>query len=136
MQFHRPIFQLLPIPPYSDTNEQQPLVLRSLPDLVYFDAIHNPHHVFCLQSSRSPTTPEKLDFTPITYQQLGCAIESCCAWLLQTISCAHPAVLTDKFVVRKAPPVALFLESDVGLFIYIMALLTLNIPVRPPFSHR
>lgn len=132
--FQRPAFQLLPIPSDPLTDLQQPL-LRSLPDLVYFNAISNPHHVFCLQTSRSRAEPAKLHSTPITYHQLGCAVESCCSWLLQEISCAHPAVLTDDFAVRKAPPIALFLESDVGLFIYMIAVLTLNIPVRSHFSH-
>ena len=136
LHFQRPPFQLLPIPPDPGAHSQPPLVLRSLPDLVSFNAIKNAHHIFCLQSSRSHSTAEKFQFTPITYQQLGYAVGSCCEWLLQKIPCAHPAVLTDDFSVRKAPPVALFLESDVGLFIYMIALLTLNIPVTSHFSHR
>ena len=128
--FQRPSFSLLPIPP-DPTTEWEPLTtLRTLPDLVHFNALHNPRHVFCLQSRQSQSTPGGFDFTSITYSQLGCAVESCCSWLLQNIPAAHAARLKDGDIVQKAPPIALFLESDVGLFIYIIALLTLNIPVR------
>lgn len=128
--FQRPAFQLLPIPSETDLTLRDPLPLRSLPDLVLFDAIHNPHHVFCLQSSQAPGTHGQIDFIPITYHQLAVAVEHCCSWLLKTIPNAHAAELTSEHIVQKASPVALFLESDVGLFIHIIALLTLNIPVR------
>ena len=127
--FKRPVFQLLPIPPDSDSESQRSL-LRSLPDLVHFNAIHNPRHLFCLQGSNSRNAPDKDDFIPMTYSQLGFAVENCCIWILQVIHNAHPATLKDGVSVQKAPPIALFLESDVGLFIYMIALLTLNIPVR------
>ena len=134
-RFQRPNFSLLPIPPDS-TTEWEPLnTLRTLPDLVHFNALHNPQHVFCLQSRQSPSTPGNFDFTSITFRQLGCAVESCCSWLLQNVPEAHAARLQDGDIVQKAPPIALFLESDVGLFIYIVALLTLNIPVRLSLSH-
>lgn len=128
--FQRPAFRLLPIPSHTDPTCQKPLPLRSLPDLVLYDAIHNPHHVFCFQSRQAPGPHGQLHSTPITYHQLAVAVENCCAWLLKTIPDAHSAELDAEHVVRKASPVALFLESDVGLFIYITALLTLNIPVR------
>ncbi|KAL8748078.1 MAG: hypothetical protein Q9190_000106 [Brigantiaea leucoxantha] len=126
--FQRPAFRLLPVPPDGATETRQASILRSLPDLVYFNAVHNPDHVFCLQSSQSQTLPEKLEFAPITFRQLACAVDSCCSWLLRNISNARPAVLIDGNAVDKAPPIALFLESDGGLFVYLIALLTLNIP--------
>ena len=142
LHFHRPSFQLLPIPPdfhfHPDPDldaQSPPPLLRSLPDLVHFNAINNPNHVFCLQSSQSRATststpsPVRIDFTPITYHQLALAVENCCSWLLQHIAGAHPAILRNDSTVQKAPPVALFMESDVGLFIYMIALLALNIPV-------
>ena len=129
--FQRPPFQLLPIPSdHPGSASREPIPLRSLPDLVYFDAIHNPHHVFCLQSSQAAGTTDGIGFTSITYHQLATAVELCCSWLLKTIPSAHAAELKGGRVVKKASPVALFLESDVGLFIHIIALLTLNIPVR------
>lgn len=132
-RFQRPPFQLLPIPSDTDSASQGPLSLRSLPELVHYNAIHNPNHVFCLQSSQPSGTPEQIHFIPITYHQLASAVEDCSSWLLNTIPDAHAAELKagpGGPTVKKALPIALFLESDVGLFIYIIALLTLNIPVR------
>ena len=134
-QFQRPTFSLLPIPSDSSTQWEPLSTLRTLPDLVHFNALHNPHLVFCLQSRQSQCTPGDVEFTTITFRQLGCAVESCCSWILQNIQAAHAARLGDGDIVQKAPPIALFLESDVGLFIHIVALLTLNIPVRSPLCH-
>lgn len=125
--FRRPPFQLLPIPSDADANSRDPSPNRSLPDLVLFDALHNPHHLFCLQTSQASG---QIGFIPITYHQLAVAVENCCSWLLQTIPDAHAAKFDGEHHVQKASPVALFLESDVNLFIYIIALLSLNIPVR------
>ncbi|KAL8994550.1 MAG: hypothetical protein Q9169_005514 [Polycauliona sp. 2 TL-2023] len=119
--FLRPFFQLLPIP--SDA-ELSPI--RSLPELVLFNALHNPRHAFCHQSSQAAAG--QIDSVPITFHQLAVAVENCCSWLLETIPNAHPAKLNGDHHVRKAASVALFLESDVGLFIHVLALLTLNIP--------
>ena len=118
---------MLPIPPDAGVNSQDPSLIRSLPDLVLFDALHNPHHLFCLQTSQAS---EHIDFVSITYHQLAVAVENCCSWLLETIPDAYAAKLDGEHHVQKASPVALFLESDVNLFIHITALLALNIPVR------
>ncbi|KAI4236743.1 MAG: hypothetical protein LQ349_002368 [Xanthoria aureola] len=123
--FRRPSFQLLPIPSDADVNSRDPSLIRSLPDLVLFDALHNPHHLFCLQTSQASG---KIGLIPITYHQLAVAVENCCLWLLKTIPDAHAAKFDGGDHVQKASPVALFLESDVNLFIYITALLALNIP--------
>ncbi|KAL8728551.1 MAG: hypothetical protein Q9181_005308 [Wetmoreana brouardii] len=131
LRFQRPNFQLLPIPsdPAEDSESGQLQTLRSLPDLVHYNAVHNPNHIFCLQATRSPKYPDKMDFTDITFFQLACAVENCCSWILRNLPGAYGAKLKDGLIVQKAPSIALFLESDVGLFIYILALLTLNIPV-------
>ena len=47
------------------------------------------------------------------------------------VSDMHLAEACSDGAVRKSPPVALFMESDVGLFVHIAALLALNVPVRP-----
>ncbi|KAL8886462.1 MAG: hypothetical protein Q9215_005836 [Flavoplaca cf. flavocitrina] len=124
--FRRPSFQLLPIPSEADLNSRDPSPIRSLPDLVLFDALHNPHHLFCLQTGQASG---QLGFVPITYHQLAVAVDNCCSWLLQNIPETHVAKFDGEHHVQKASPVALFLESDVNLFIFITTLLTLNIPV-------
>lgn len=123
--FQRPSFQLLPTP-----GSKADLLhdIRSLPDLVHFNAVHNPDHVFCLQS-KQPHDATQCDFTRITFRQLAQAVEHCCVWILANINGARPPVVGHDRIIDKAPPIALFLESDVGLFIYLTALLSLNIPV-------
>ena len=129
--FQRPSFQLIPNP------NSKPDVLhdiRSLPDLVHFNALRNPYHVFCLQSKHSPDAT-RFEFATITFQQLGQAVEQCCHWILANIKGAHTPVHGDGDVINKSSPVALFLEGDVNLFIYMTALLSLNIPVSDHVVH-
>jgi acyl-CoA synthetase (AMP-forming)/AMP-acid ligase II len=100
--------------------------IRSLPDLIRFNAIHNPHHVFCIQSNAD------LESTSITFLELAHAVERCCDWILTNVHGTSPAEQSADGSLEKSRPIALFMESDVCLFIYLAALLTLNIPVRYP----
>ena len=105
--------------------------IRSLPDLIHFNAIHNPHMLFCIQLKQStkPGLEKEVEDVRVTFSELATALEHCCVWILSTVKGIHPAHLTHDDSVRKSPPVALFLESGVTLFVYMMALLTLNVPV-------
>ena len=102
--------------------------IQCLPDLVRFNAVYNPDHLFGIQSNQvSPDSP--LQFTRVTFLQLAHAVERCCDWILAHVPEASPAKLDRYGSISKSRPVALFMESDLGLFIYLTALLTLNIPV-------
>lgn len=104
-------------------------------DLIHFNAVNNPDHVFCLQSRQvSNDYASKFEITHITYSQLAEAVDRCCDWILSNAPGALEARLGQDGSVYKSAPVALFMESDVGLFIYLVALLTLNIPVLLPWS--
>jgi hypothetical protein len=59
----------------------------------------------------------------ITMKEMKLAIIGCIAWIRTTIAKVTPT---------NTGPIALYLESDVGLFIYFAALLEMNIPVRNP----
>lgn len=134
-QFQRPFFNLTP---NEDESASASAVddlssICSLPDLIHFNALHNPDHVFCLQTKESrDASASAFDFTTITFFDLAHAVENCCNWILCNVRDVHPAELGEDGSIRKSSPVALFTESDVGLFIYLAALLTLNIPVRLP----
>ena len=111
--------------------------IRSIPDLVHFNAVNNPDHVFCLQSRQvSKDATLGFEFTPITYSQLAQAVGRCCDWILSNVPGIFEARIDQDGTVRKSAPVALFMESDAGLFIYLVALLTLNIPVLWRWSRR
>lgn len=129
--YQRPTFSLLPN--NKDHDKEQ---INCIPDLVLFNAIKNPHHVFCLQSSESSDSfPSQLDFTSITYSQLAQAVDNCCEWILSNAPGAFEARVASNGSVSKSVPVALFMESDIGLFIYLVALLTLNVPVCCLLQH-
>ena len=122
--YRRPSFSLLP-----NNKDQGKDRINCLLDLVVFNAVNNPQHTFCLQSTECSDTSQ-LDFAPITYFQFAHAVDGCCEWVLSNIPGAFKARVAWDGSVSKSAPVALFMESDVGLFIYLVALLALNIPVR------
>ena len=122
--FERPKFKL-----FLEPNEAEAESIRSLPDLVQFNALRNPHGAFCAQIKQSKNPEKDFEVAEVSFLELAQAVERCCQWILSNIDGARPAVLTKSGSVQKGPPVALFLESDLTLFIYLVALLTLNIPV-------
>ena len=105
--------------------------IRCLADLIVYNALHNPDHLFCLQTNQSSEgSRAHFDSTAVTFSELAQAIERCCAWILTNVPGIHAAEVDEIGSIRKSRALALFMESDVCLFIYLMASLTLNIPVR------
>ncbi|KAL4890076.1 hypothetical protein BDV59DRAFT_99330 [Aspergillus ambiguus] len=115
-EFIRPLLQV------SRTPVTDPSAIHSLPDLIDFDAEHNPNHEFALQEIRQGG--KHLSLTPVTFSELKNA----------AITCAHlirkrlPSEADGEYQYGARPPVAIFLESDVNLFVHLAALLYLNIP--------
>lgn len=106
--FKRPIFSPRPL-----GHRLEPDVagsdISSLPDLVRFNARKNPNHIFAKASK-------------ITFSQLEELIRRCAGWLRSTVTSARQNGDSDT-------PVALYLESDIGLFIHLVALLSIDVPV-------
>ncbi|KAL9599306.1 MAG: hypothetical protein Q9219_003933 [cf. Caloplaca sp. 3 TL-2023] len=96
--------------------------IRSLPDLIQFNAENNPDHVFCVQEERSKGRPAGL--VQITFSQLRDIVAQC----IERIS-SHLVGLNSPEADTNATPIGLFLESDVTLFVHISALLWMKIPV-------
>ncbi|GKT46887.1 adenylate-forming reductase Nps11 [Colletotrichum spaethianum] len=92
---------------------------HSLPELIDFNAVHNPSHPFCIQAK--PTEP----FDTITHAEFKVAVSRCMAWLKDNIPIR--GVAGNKSSTKMAP-VALFMESDVGLVIYEFALISMGVP--------
>ncbi|KAI1773560.1 hypothetical protein F4818DRAFT_452989 [Hypoxylon cercidicola] len=121
--FKRPVFSPTPSKtPLSESN------IASLPDLVRFNARENPHHVFALQSEINHDAPtgrggNTYKVSQITFEQLEILIRRCVGWMRNTV-----ASLGDNGDDRRSP-VALYLESDIGLFIYLVALLSIDVPI-------
>ena len=126
-QFQRASFDIL-----LDQQSKSPSSICSLPGIIQHNALHNPDHTFCIQCKQSVSGGASgLDFISVTLLELKHAVDRCCQWLVENISDIHPAEVCSDGTIRKSRPVALFMESDVGLFIHIAALLTLKVPVRP-----
>ncbi|KAI1275969.1 hypothetical protein F5Y07DRAFT_399743 [Xylaria sp. FL0933] len=102
--------------------------ISSLPDLIRFNAENNPNHIFCLQtknSTQNKTSPgHGYSATSITFGALQKAVTSCAHWITQNV-----LLLTAEDRKSANTPIALYFESDVGLFLHLAAVLTLNVPV-------
>ena len=122
--FERPTFKLFLNQSAAETES-----IRSLPDLILFNSIRNPQAIFCAQIKQSKTPENDFEIVKVTFLELAYAVERCCQWILSNIDGVYPAKVFEDVGIQKSPPLALFLESDLTLFIYIAALLTLNIPV-------
>ncbi|KAF5377825.1 hypothetical protein D9615_006785 [Tricholomella constricta] len=101
-------------------DEDQTSGVKSLPELVEFDASHNPDHIFGVQSrTGNDASPYE-----ITFSQLQSAVEYASAWLV-TSGCTPGRTRRDE----KVAPVGILLGSDIGIFIYMVALLRIGTPV-------
>ena len=129
--FQRACFNLL-----LDKTDSTPDSICCLPDLIHFNAVHNSHQSFCIQSTQSANSTQKPGRINVTFLEFSQAVERCCAWILSNIRGTYPAKLAKNGSIQKSQPVALYLESDLSLFIYLAALLTLNVPVRFCFVDR
>ncbi|KAI0322050.1 hypothetical protein OF83DRAFT_1096462 [Amylostereum chailletii] len=98
-----------------------PNVIRSLPELIEFNAQHNSEHVFGAQM-RSGNGPSQ--WLRMTFSDLQTAAERASAWLMQC-GATRERLSRDKSV----PPVAIFLGSDITIFLYMAALLRIGTPV-------
>lgn len=119
--FKRPVFS--PRPSKDALLESD---ISSLPDLVRFNARENPHHVFALQAEINHGGPNETseniyNVSQITFEQLEILIRRCVSWIRNTATTLGSN--------GERNPVALYLESDIGLFIYLVALLSIDVPV-------
>ena len=129
--FRRPIFNLV-----SDETEPTSSSIRSLPDLILYNATHNPKGVFSAQARKPSKQVKELEIVDVSFLGLALSVERCCDWILGNINGAHEARIDSNGSVQKCKPVALLLESDLTLFVYLAALLTLNIPVSATFLYQ
>jgi hypothetical protein len=99
--------------------------MHSLPELVDFNAVNNASHPFCIQAASSGA----LD--TITHGEFKVAVSRCAAWLKENLP-IRPAA--GEKALTKMAPVALFMQSDIGLVIHEFALMSIGVPVSLPFQ--
>lgn len=105
--------------------ERKENYIHSLPELVDFNAVHNPDHLLCIQArSNAP-------WVKVTNAQFKVAIDQCAQWITDNVKL--PEIKTKNGLTER-PPVALLMESDFGLLVHQFALVSMGIPVRgtPP----
>ena len=119
--FSRPSIELSSLPRFSGKDG-----IRSLPDLIDFNAKSNPDHLFALQEEREGGA--HTGFAEISFAKLQQLVKQATIWLEKTG--LGPGQDTRSRPDSKNKAVALFLESDLTLFIYLCALLSTEIPVR------
>ena len=97
--------------------------IRTLPALVDFHGEINSQHLFCFQVERDNR------FVPVSYERLQHAIVRCQAWLREQAIGLHPPIVDTDGHVKQCAPVAILMESHVGLAIYVLACMCQGIPV-------
>ena len=105
--------------------------INTLPELIEFAAKHNPEHTFGLQARANGAgcwatwgSGNSSSFCKITFSQLQRVIERASAWLVNSGATTGRTRRIDK-----VSPVAIFLNSDVTIFMYMAALLRIGSPV-------
>ncbi|KAH8807195.1 putative NRPS-like enzyme [Xylogone sp. PMI_703] len=100
--------------------------VRTLPELIEFNSRHNANHLFCIQALKH--AGNTYDLVRVSYDDLKQAILHCSKWLVSHITEIElPRSEGEKIV--KGRPVALFVESDLNIVLYLFALLHLGVPV-------
>lgn len=116
-------FRRPPIDLYPAEGKEADLI-RSLPELIEFNSNANPDHLFCIQALKGAESIR------ISNRQLRNAVASCGRWLQDNVAALQlPAPPAGDQKVQKGGPVALLMDSDVGLFFHQMALIGLGVPV-------
>jgi acyl-CoA synthetase (AMP-forming)/AMP-acid ligase II len=103
--------------------------VRTLPELVEFHVKHNPQHRFCIQSEKPLVDKGPYRLTTLSYARLQQAILRCQAWLSDNAPNVHPSFLDEHGMVKRCAPVAVLMESHVGLAIFILTLMGMGVPV-------
>lgn len=114
-----------------DHSRDDPSNIQSLPDLIRFNAQHNPDHCFCKQAEAYRAdaafndwgTEQLFNIREISMKVLNQLLQACIVSLGRILALPQPAAAGH------AVPVALCMESNIGLFIHLAALLDLEIPV-------
>ncbi|KAI1373464.1 hypothetical protein F4677DRAFT_462219 [Hypoxylon crocopeplum] len=97
--------------------------VRSLPELIRFNATHNGTCTFSYHLNQNDGPPIETSF-----QGLYNAVENCISEIFNLLPGTQSARVEEGKLIT-AEPVAIFLESGLNLFVHIAALLWVGIPV-------
>ena len=103
--------------------------IKSILELVEFNAQENPHQVFAIQAvkSKSATAPR---LRRVSYLDLLVAIARYSKWLLSSINeLAESDAQTGQGGSRKGP-IGLIMGNEISLWIHMLSLISLDVPVQ------
>ncbi|PWY93213.1 acetyl-CoA synthetase-like protein [Aspergillus sclerotioniger CBS 115572] len=113
MDFVRPVFNV------SRVASTDPAAIHTLTDLIDFNAQSNPHHVFAMQEVCQ--NGKHIELVSVTFQKLKQAAMSWAHRIQGSLPCLSSST--------SRRPVALFLESDINLFIHLAGSMLMHSPV-------
>ncbi|MCJ1251516.1 hypothetical protein MMC30_008751, partial [Trapelia coarctata] len=102
--------------------------VRTVPELIDYNVKHNRNHAFCVQS-RKQEGPVPYGFRTISNLELKHAILKCSNWLLTAIAELELPFEGDDGTTFKGLPVALLVDSDFGLLLHLLSMMSLGVPV-------
>jgi acyl-CoA synthetase (AMP-forming)/AMP-acid ligase II len=102
--------------------------IKTVNELVEFHAKVNPTHRFCIQAQKSGPESE-VSFLDVTYASLKRGILSCQIWLREKVNELQPPRVDSTGRVTKGAPIAIFMDSNTSLILYVFALMGLGVPV-------
>lgn len=111
-----------------EASESQKNGIRTVPELLEFNAKTNPHHLFCVQARKHANASDSA-FLNVTHAQLAQAVLRCSAWLTENVAELCLPYKNDVGQAVRGSPVALFVNSNVGLLIHKIGLMCLGVPV-------
>lgn len=120
------------LPLFTTTTPPHPTAaIRSVVELIDFNAENNPSHLFCLQIELH-NNDGKPALLRITYKIFQHMIKQCQNWIEDHIPEARQAIAKGNHpgsCVKKSA-IAILVDSDLGLLVHLFALMGLGIPVR------
>ncbi|KAH6623072.1 hypothetical protein F5144DRAFT_495138 [Chaetomium tenue] len=129
LEDHHQFFKAADINLRSEVSNSNDPRVRSIPELIDYNARVNPETLFCYQALKSADTSGDTDVPPpmavVNMVQLRDAVWRCSQRLLQELGISHES----KTPTGKPAPVALFMDSDLSLLIHLFALMALGTPV-------
>ena len=111
-----------------DLQAQDSSGIQTVPQLIEHNADHNPDHPFCLQAEKE-TKDAPAQILSVSHMELKRSILHCQAVLTESILQLKLPSRSSDGTIHKGSPVALLVDSDIGLLIHLFALVGLGVPV-------
>jgi hypothetical protein len=106
--------------------------LKTIAQLLDFNAKNNPNYIFCVQAERPLDDVKGPPLLRLTHKSFQAMTLNCQIWTQEHVKELQIPILDEKGTIAKGAPIALLLDSDIGLLAYFFALAGLGIPVRSP----